>query len=159
RTVRQPSGGQGEGAGAKDRFPIGFVSSGLTYCYLEHALQEMGLTDRFPILKLGLTYPVDPQAVLSLAQQVEAIYVVEEKRGFVEAQIVQILRAAAQRPPHHGLAPGLSPQGGEVVFVPVWGKTFPNGLAGIPETRGLNPSVIMERLIPLLLKVPTPLSE
>ncbi len=36
---------------------IGFVSSGLSYCYLEHALTELGLSGRFPILKLGITYP------------------------------------------------------------------------------------------------------
>ncbi|MDE0505758.1 MAG: 2-oxoacid:acceptor oxidoreductase family protein, partial [Candidatus Poribacteria bacterium] len=42
-------------------------------------------------------------------------------------------------------------QNGEVErFVQVWGKQFPDGLEGIPEMGGLNPSVIMQKLIPLL---------
>lgn len=110
---------------------IGFIASGLSYCYLEHALQELGLAGRFPILKLGLTYPVDPEMVLSFAHQVETLVVIEEKRGFVEAQVLQVLHDAG-------------------VQKPLWGKKFPQGLAGIPEHRGLNPSVLMERLIPLL---------
>ncbi len=120
-----------------DKFPIGFISSGLAYCYLEHALTELGLSNRFPILKLGLTYPVDPQAVLELAQHVSAIYVIEEKRGFIENQILQILNDARQAAPH----PSVSSQ--------VWGKKFPHHLLGIPEARGLNTSVLLERLIPL----------
>src|SRR5205807_9556750 len=43
--------------------------------------------------------------------------------------------------------------------VAVWGKKFPYGLSGIPETRGLNPSILMERLIPLFLKESLPWTE
>jgi len=114
-------------------FPIGFIASGLSYCYLEHALSELGLSGRFPILKLGLTYPVDPQSVLDLAKQVGAIYVIEEKRGFLESQVLQILYRAS-------------------LGTKLWGKKFPHELAGIPETRGLSTSLLLERLIPLLLK-------
>ena len=43
--------------------PLGFITSGLAYTYLEHALHLLGLTGRFPILKLGITYPVDPHVI------------------------------------------------------------------------------------------------
>jgi indolepyruvate ferredoxin oxidoreductase len=121
------------------RFPLGFVASGLTYCYLEHALADMGLAGRIPLLKLGLTYPVDAEMVLQFAQQVGAIFVVEEKRGFVEGQILEILHDARQ-------------SGALAREIPLWGKKFPGGREGIPEVRGLNPSVIAERLIPMLLE-------
>jgi indolepyruvate ferredoxin oxidoreductase len=121
------------------RAPIGFVASGLSYCYLEHALTEMGLAGKYPILKLGVSYPVDPEVVLSFAQRAESLYVIEEKRGFIETQIVQILHDARQA-------------GSAVIEgVSVWGKKFPHGRAGIPVERGLNASLITQYLLPLLL--------
>jgi len=121
------------------RQPVGFIASGLSYCYLEHALLELGLSGRFPILKLGLTYPLDPAAVRGLADQADAIYVIEEKRGFMEEQVIQILHEARQ-------------SGSLSRPVAVWGKKFPNDLSGISENRGLNASLLMERLIPLFLQ-------
>ncbi len=125
---------EGDGLRHAGMTSLGFIASGLAYCYLEHALSELGLNGHFPILKLGLTYPVDPQAVLELAGGVDAILVIEEKRGFIEAQVLKILHDAGAKPS-------------------LWGKKFPDGLAGIPEARGLNPSVIMERLIPVFVRL------
>lgn len=151
--IPSPPAGREKMEGEGEQFPIGFISSGLSYCYLEHALTELGLSGRFPILKLGLTYPVDPEIVLNLAQQVEAIYVIEEKRGFIESQVLQILHNARQATPHS--AP--SPARGE--GTKLWGKKFPHGLPGIPAERGLNASLIAQHLLPLLLSRSTVLSD
>jgi len=114
---------------------VGFISSGMAYCYLEHALFEMEKTGEFPILKLGLTYPMDPQAVLELASRVESIVVVEEKRGFIESQVISILHEAEQA--------------GTLLKKPtVWGKKFPNNQEGFPERRGLNTTIVMEKIRP-----------
>ncbi len=131
---------------SEQRQPIGVVASGMAYCYLEHALLELGLAGNFPILKLGITYPLDTQAVLQLAEKVDAIFVIEEKRGFIEQQVIQILHEARQSGTHS--AP-----------TAVWGKKFPHQLVGIPEARGLSASVLMERLLPLFLHGEIPLSE
>ncbi len=118
------------------RAEIGFVASGLGFCYLEHALAELGVADKVPILKLGISYPVDAQLVEEFSRQVRSIFVIEERRGFMEEQIAEIvgkynqLATAANR-------------------TNVWGKEFPVGLKGIPATRGLNPSILIERLAPL----------
>lgn len=114
---------------------LGFIASGLAYCYLEQALQEMGLSGRYPILKMGMSYPVDPSIVRTFAAQARTLVVVEEKRGFLEAQVLRILHEA-----------GLNN--------PLWGKSFPNGAAGFPETRGLNPSIVMEKLVALTPSLP-----
>jgi indolepyruvate ferredoxin oxidoreductase len=119
--------------------PLGFVASGASYAYLAHALEEMGLGGRFPILKLGLSYPVDEGIVREFAAQCRRLVVVEERRSFVEAQIHQILAAARQ----NGQA-----------TCEVWGKKFPNGLPGVPATRGLHPSILIERLVPLMQELP-----
>ena len=116
---------------------IGFVSSGLTYTYLQHALGELGLQGKIPILKFGLTHPIDDEIVREFAMHVREICVVEENRPLLENEVKASLSQLYQN--------------GEIDrFVQVWGKQFPDGLEGIPDMGGLNPSVIMQKLIPLL---------
>jgi indolepyruvate ferredoxin oxidoreductase len=126
---------------SKDRAPLGFVSSALAYSYLEHALEQLGLTDIFPLLKLGVTYPLDPELVETFADQVENIVVVEERRGFLEEQIVQLLARRAMT----GNA-----------AVPVYGKMFPGGREGLPSARGFNSSILVELLAPLITELASP---
>ena len=116
---------------------IGFIASGLGYSYLEHALYELEFQGQIPILKLGLTHPVDEEIVREFASQVREIYVVEEKRPLLEKDIKAIV--------------GRFYQNGEIDrLVQVWGKEFPDGLEGIPDSLGLNPTILMQHLIPLL---------
>jgi indolepyruvate ferredoxin oxidoreductase len=121
--------------------PLGFISSALAYSYLEHALEQLGLTDTFPLLKLGITYPLDPSLIDAFAEQVENVVVVEERRGFLEEQIVQLLarRAMIGKP-----------------TIPVYGKMFPGGRAGLPSTRGFNSSILVELLAPLINELASP---
>ena len=56
----------------------------------------MWLTE-MPILKLGLTYPLNAELVTTFAAQVKNIIVIEERRGFMEEQIAAILTEHAQR--------------------------------------------------------------
>jgi indolepyruvate ferredoxin oxidoreductase len=125
----------------KDRAPLGFISSALAYSYLEHALAQLGLTDVFPILKLGITYPLDPELIETFADQVKNIVVVEERRGFLEEQIVQLLARRA-----------LSGN----TAIPVYGKMFPGGREGLPSTRGFNSSILVELLAPLITELASP---
>ncbi|NOY05907.1 MAG: hypothetical protein GXO82_04645 [Chlorobi bacterium] len=116
---------------------IGFVTSGNTYNYLRHALYELGTDGEFPVLKLGVTYPVDPEVVLAFAANADELFVVEEKRGFIESQVVEILRNARQE--------------GRMESRDVWGKRFPDGLPGIPEAGALNPGILIKRIGNMLL--------
>jgi indolepyruvate ferredoxin oxidoreductase len=128
---------------AKGKAPVGFISSALAASYLEHALQQLSLADEFPVLKLGITYPLDPELIDSFADLAENIIVVEERRGFLEEQIVQLLarRAIGGKP-----------------TVPVHGKVFPskvspNGREGLPSARGFNSSILVELLAPLITEL------
>jgi indolepyruvate ferredoxin oxidoreductase len=123
--------------------PFGFVTSGLSYQYLEHALRDMGLAGEYPILKLGMSYPVDPAIVLEFLNHVEEIIVVEEKRCFIEEQINLFVMQWFQQ---------------EKLSKPVkvWGKSLPFGFDGLPEVRGFNVSVLIEHLGPVLKKVQGP---
>jgi indolepyruvate ferredoxin oxidoreductase len=123
-----------------ERVPLGFIASGNGYSYLLHALAELGLTGQLPILKLGMPYPVDDKLTIEFAKQCERIVVIEERRSFVEKQVLEIL---------NGLR-----QSGQI-NTEIYGKKFPKPHHGIPATRGLNPSVVMERIIPLLQHHPS----
>ncbi len=114
----------------------GFVTSGNAYNYLRHALHELGSDHHFPLLKLACTWPVDERILLEFSRRVDRLIVIEEKRGFVEAQIKEILHDARQ-------SGGRTPE--------VWGKRFPSTLNGIPEEGGLTPSILIDRLGRLLL--------
>ena len=124
--------------------PMGFIASGVAYAYLAHALTEMNLLGRVPILKLGLSYPVDEAIVLDFARQCRQVFVIEERRSFVERQVLEIITPLKQR--------------GEL-DTQVYGKSFPavdgKTIPGIPATRGLNPSLLIERLVPLFRGHPT----
>jgi len=120
--------------------PLGLVAGGSAFGYLQHALYEMGLVGKLPILKLGMTYPVDEKIVTDFARQCQQIIVVEERRSFVERQIVEILSPLRQS--------------GELK-TEVYGKAFPKPHPGIPATRGLNPSLLIDRLTPLIQNHPT----
>ncbi len=83
---------------------IGLVCSGKTYYDVMEALHQLGLTgDRLNqygirILKLGMIYPVEPTIVKTFAKGLEQIFVIEEKRSFVEMFIREILYNEAERP-------------------------------------------------------------
>ena len=115
---------------------------GGVFSYLRHALAVLGLDLCFPILKMGVTYPVDPAMVREFADGLTDLIVIEERRSFLEEQVTTILNRARQDAEEPARA------------VNVWGKQFPHGLVGIPETRGLNPSKLIERLGRLFLKLP-----
>ena len=119
---------------------IGFITSGIAYSYLEHAFHELGLEGKFPILKLGVTFPIDESLVEEFCESLEQVVVIEEKRDFLESQIATLLSHLYQT-------------GKMKRFIPVWGKQFPHDLSGTPVTRGLNASLLIERLGPLLLKM------
>jgi indolepyruvate ferredoxin oxidoreductase len=123
------------------RAPLGFVSSALAYSYLEHALEQLGLTGVFPILKLGLTYPLDPRLIDTFSDQVENLVIVEERRGFLEEEVVQLIarRALAGK-----------------AAIPVYGKVFPGGREGLPSARGFNSSILVELLAPLVTELASP---
>ena len=118
------------------RHPLGFVSAGLAYSCLLHALEELNLHGDIPILKLGMTHPIDSDIVREYAEKVDEIYVIEEKRPLLENEIKALLTQMYQN--------------GDIKrYVNVWGKQFPNGLAGIPVVSGLDASILIQKLIPL----------
>jgi indolepyruvate ferredoxin oxidoreductase len=81
---------------------------------------------------------------LGFAGGLREVYVIEERRGFLEEQVTEIVNRARQDAAARGAD----------LAVAVWGKRFPRGCEGIPSTRGLSPSKLIGRLGPLFLGTP-----
>jgi len=68
----------------------GVITAGSSFNYTMEALDSLGIHD-FPILKLGIAYPINPELIEKFAQGLEKIIVVEELEGFMEAEVKRIL--------------------------------------------------------------------
>jgi indolepyruvate ferredoxin oxidoreductase len=85
---------------------LGIVCAGKSWLDVRQALGHLGIDERaaadigLRVLKLGLTWPLEPQAVHAFALGLEEILVVEEKRPLIEDQLKTLLYAwpDARRP-------------------------------------------------------------
>ena len=77
---------------------IGVLSTGKSYFDLLQALRDLGVRDEVRIGKLGMPFPLDPEFVRDFARGLETIFVVEEKRSFIETQLREILYDLPSRP-------------------------------------------------------------
>jgi indolepyruvate ferredoxin oxidoreductase len=135
--------------------PLGFIVTGTGATYLNHVLSDIGLLGHFPILHMGMSYPADVDLVAEFSTLCRTMIVVEERRSFLEKNI----RDSAFKFLSHELAVDISSR--------LFGKKLPartagaspaaehgrdahTTLAGVPDTRGLNPSVLAQILIPLI---------
>jgi len=76
---------------------LGIVATGKAYLDLRQALADLGITERdaeqlgLRIYKVALTWPLEPSGARGFAEGLQDVLVVEEKRGFIEDQLVRIL--------------------------------------------------------------------
>ena len=86
------------------RRELGIVTCGKPYLDVRQALSDLGIDEAraaalgIRLLKLALTWPVEPQAVTAFAKGHRQLFVIEEKRAFVETQISRMLYNMAERP-------------------------------------------------------------
>ncbi len=124
---------------------VGIVSAGKSWSDVRAALALLELDDAgaeaagLRLLKLGLTWPVDPQIVAEFVEGLDTVLVVEEKRPFIEEQLRSILQALDLR-------------------VRVVGKAMPAGMGRaqegqLPISGELSPQIVA-RSLALLAGVP-----
>src|SRR5690606_28072954 len=76
---------------------VGIISAGKSWGDVRSALAALGLDDAaaetagLRLLKLGMTWPIEPQILSEFVQGLETVLVVEEKRPFIEEQVKAIL--------------------------------------------------------------------
>jgi indolepyruvate ferredoxin oxidoreductase len=108
---------------------LGIVTAGKAYLDVRQALTDLGIDEPraaalgIRLYKLGLTWPLERTGVRDFAHGLDDILVVEEKRAFVEDQLVRLLYGHPARPRIHGkeTATGepLLPSAGELTPVQV----------------------------------------
>ncbi|MBV9331764.1 MAG: indolepyruvate ferredoxin oxidoreductase family protein [Alphaproteobacteria bacterium] len=89
---------------------IGILTAGKSYLDLRQALDDLGIGDReaaamgLRVLKIGMTWPLEPTQIARFAYGLEELYVVEEKRDLIESQVKSILfnMNPAKRPQVYG---------------------------------------------------------
>src|SRR5579859_5111826 len=107
----------------------GLVAAGKTWLDLRQALTRLGLDDAalsargIRLLKLGMIWPAEPGIVRAFAAGLDRIVVVEEKRGFIESAIKDILYGMPAAPA-------------------VYGKRGPDGAPLLAEHGELDPDLI-----------------
>src|SRR5262245_62057286 len=119
---------------------VGLVTAGKSHADLHQALLDLGLDETalralgVRVLKVGLIYPLDADAIRAFARELDEVLVVEEKRGFLEGQVKEALA---------GLPRG----------VRVLGKTDETGAPLFPIQGGMDSDVVAEHLGPRLLRL------
>ena len=101
---------------------LGIITAGKTYNDLRQCFFELGLDDAalrrhgVRILKMGMLFPMEPTVVRDFARGLEELFVIEEKRPFLEMFSKNVLYGMANAPrivgkwdeeeqellPHHG---------------------------------------------------------
>jgi len=79
---------------------FGIVTAGKSYHDTRQALAELGLEGQggIRILKLAMTWPIDPATIRDFARGLEEILVIEEKAPLIEQQLRDILYDQLERP-------------------------------------------------------------
>lgn len=89
RLVGLPSPGETE--------PLGLVCVGPAFVAVTYLLNELRLTGRVPLLKLGLTGPADESSLVRLLQRCLRVLVVEPRVGSIAPAVLEAADAARRR--------------------------------------------------------------
>jgi indolepyruvate ferredoxin oxidoreductase len=121
---------------------LGIVTTGKAYLDVRQALSELGITEQraaelgIRVYKVALSWPLEPQRALAFAQNLKDVLVVEEKRGFVENQLVKLLyNVEASRRPS------------------IVGKTDETGAMLLPSTGELTPTMVARAIVARLKRL------
>jgi indolepyruvate ferredoxin oxidoreductase len=121
---------------------LGIMTTGKAYLDVRQALADLGISEAaandlgLRIYKVGLTWPLEREGALRFAAGLKDVIVVEEKRGFIEDQLVKLLYNldAAQRPS-------------------VVGKTDETGRLLLPSEGELSPTIVAHAVVARLKRL------
>ncbi|MGE0288227.1 MAG: indolepyruvate ferredoxin oxidoreductase family protein [Bradyrhizobium sp.] len=121
---------------------LGIMATGKAYLDLRQALADLGINDTeaqalgLRIYKVALTWPLEARGALAFAEGLQDVLVVEEKRGFIEDQLIRILynMDASRRPS-------------------VVGKRDESGAVLLPSEGELTPTMVAAAVVARLRKL------
>jgi indolepyruvate ferredoxin oxidoreductase len=80
-----------------EREPLGIIAAGPAAVAVGHLLDQMGLGGRVPVLRLGLTSPVDGASVERLLARCDRALVLESRPGAIAALVLECAEEARRR--------------------------------------------------------------
>ncbi|MFO0829971.1 MAG: hypothetical protein U0572_17650 [Phycisphaerales bacterium] len=89
RLVSLPSPGERE--------PLGLVCVGPAFVAAAYLLNETRLSGRVPMLKLGLTRPIDDSAIVRLVARCEQVILLEPRPGAIAGDVLDAVEAARRQ--------------------------------------------------------------
>src|SRR5580704_14655648 len=121
---------------------LGIITTGKAYLDLRQAMADLGISDRdaealgLRIYKVAMTWPLEEQGARRFAEGLQDVLVIEEKRGFIEDQLMRILYNvdAWNRPS-------------------VVGKRDEAGSPLLPSEGELNPTIVASALVARLRRL------
>jgi indolepyruvate ferredoxin oxidoreductase len=121
---------------------LGIIATGKAYLDLRQALADLGISDSdaqalgLRIYKVALTWPLEESGARAFADGLQDVLVVEEKRGFVEDQLLRILynMDASRRPS-------------------VVGKRDERGASLLPSEGELTPTMVASAIVARLRRL------
>jgi indolepyruvate ferredoxin oxidoreductase len=112
---------------------VGFITSGAVFEILKQVLDDNEALLRFSLYKVAAPYPLIDDLLVPYLKNLETLIVVEEKRGFLETELNEVIH-------RNGLK------------VKVYGKKFDN-TEGFPTAGGLNYDIILDKVSTLFTKL------
>jgi indolepyruvate ferredoxin oxidoreductase len=112
---------------------IGIITAGKSYLDTRQAFSDIGIDRQvaeeigLSLLKIGVTWPLEPDVIREFSRDLEEILVIEEKQAFLEPQIKDVLYGRANAPR-------------------VVGKADPSGREWLPSAGELSPAAITRLL-------------
>ena len=83
---------------------LGIITAGKTYQDVQQALMLLGIDEKranilgLSVYKVGCIWPLEPQGIKAFARGQEELFVVEEKKAFLEDQAAKVLYNESLRP-------------------------------------------------------------
>lgn len=117
---------------------VGFISSGVVFETLRQIMQEEHYLDDFSLYKVACSYPLVDDLLVPWLQKLDTLVVVEEKRGFLENELIHLCQ-------EHG------------VKVHIYGKEFADRVTGsekviegFPADGGISYEILRSKLDELM---------
>ncbi|AUN98078.1 hypothetical protein C0V70_08140 [Bacteriovorax stolpii] len=105
---------------------VGFITSGAVFEILKQVLDDNDALERFSLYKVGAPYPLIDDLLVPYLKTLETIIVVEEKRGFLETELRELMSR------HR-------------ITAKIYGKRF-DDVEGFPIYGGLNYDLVLDKV-------------
>ena len=105
---------------------VGFITSGAVFEILKQVLDDNNALERFSLYKVAAPYPLIDDLLVPFLKNLETLIVVEEKRGFLETELREVINR-------------------NNLQCKIYGKSF-DGSEGFPIYGGLNYDLVLDKV-------------